>query len=255
MPGGRPSRASQCSSTSASVSTSWRSPSSATSASAIARWPAGSVSRIASSAGRPVSSATSSDQSAPVRAPSSACAGRRSRSRRRARRASPMPRRGRVAVQEEVDVDLRARRVVRAHREVAPVLLRACPAGSASRSAAARAPRRRRPAERDDLARLLDAESANARRGSVKRAIAGVTSLDRARPSRRRCAAGTAARHRGTLTPRATGTTSGVPVSGSSMTRQRQAEDLLDQLGGDDLGRRRPARRSRPSRIAIRWVA
>ena len=67
VPGGRPPRTSQCRSTSAAVSTSWRSVLSDTSASAVTRCPAGSVSTIASSAGSPVSSATSSDHSAPLR--------------------------------------------------------------------------------------------------------------------------------------------------------------------------------------------
>jgi hypothetical protein len=98
---------------------------------------------------------------------------------------APRPRRRPpvVAVDHEVDVDLRARGVVRAHRVVAPVLV--------LRSAAREPPAAgrqhellpgRRPAQRHDLARLLDAEVGELRRGERDpgRSLVGIGPAERA---------------------------------------------------------------------------
>jgi hypothetical protein len=82
---------------------------------------------------------------------------------RRARR--PAGRRAAVAVEEELDVDLGPVRALAADREVAPVLLalaaREAPAELRENQLLARGG----PAQRDDLARLLDAQLGELRRG------------------------------------------------------------------------------------------
>ena len=249
VPGGRPPRSTQRRSTSARVSTAWRSPSSATSASAIARAPAGSDSRIASRAGKP---GLVAHQQAPrrlwVRAPS---AGASPRSRPRP---PPSPRSAHADARpigpwrKKSTSSVGAVGVGATHREVAPVLL-----GTALREAPAQLGQHQLlavvgPAEREDLARLLDARVRE--RGRLQREArhGGRDPLDRRhgrdagveweRPGHRRRA----------------GTTIGSPVSGSSMTRQRSPKTRSTSAASTTLAGS-PSATIRPSFMAIRCVA
>ena len=110
------------------------------------------------------------------------------------------------------------------------------------------------PAERDDLARLLDPEVGE-RLGAQREAAHGRREVGDPRDLRdARVQREGAAGHRGSLTRRATGTTSGVPLSGSSITRHGSPK-TSSTSSAVTVSAGSPCATIAPSRIATRCVA